>query len=116
MIPLTEAQNKVLAGCKVLPEAVVSITQACGLVTAETVVAPELVPPFDNTAMDGFAVRSQDVAKAPVTLAIAGTVSAGAAPSCEVGQGEAVRIMTGALITHGADAVVMVELTQTSSD
>ncbi len=116
MIPLTEAQNKVLAGCKVLPEAVVSITQACGLVTAETVVAPELVPPFDNTAMDGFAVRSQDVAKAPVTLAIAGTVSAGAAPSCEVGQGEAVRIMTGALIPHGADAVVMVELTQTSSD
>ena len=116
MIPLSQAQERVLAGCGVLGEAVVGIGQARGLVTTETVLAPELVPPFDNTAMDGFAVRSTDVADAPVTLAIAGTVAAGAAPNVPVEAGQAVRIMTGAVIPPGADAVVMVELTETSAD
>ncbi len=116
MISLAQAQQKVLAACQVLPETAVSITKARGLVTAETVVAPELVPPFDNTAMDGFAVRADDVSHAPVTLDIVGTVSAGAVPSCEVGPGQAARIMTGAVIPPGADAVVMVELTQITSD
>ena len=116
MIPLSEAQERVLAECDVLPEAVVEIGQARGLVTTETVVARELVPPFDNTAMDGFAVRSADVADVPVTLAIAGTMGAGAAPDITVGAGQAVRIMTGAVIPPGADSVVMVELTETSAD
>ena len=113
MIPLSEAQERVLAECDVLDEAVVGVDQARGLVTTETVVARELVPPFDNTAMDGFAVRSADVADAPVTLAIAGTMGAGAAPDVAVGPGQAVRIMTGAVIPPGADSVVMVELTST---
>ncbi|MDE0116564.1 MAG: molybdopterin molybdotransferase MoeA [bacterium] len=116
MIPLSEAQERVLAGCDVLGEAVVGIGQARGLVTTETVVARELVPPFDNTAMDGFAVRSADVADAPVALAIAGTMGAGSAPAIAVGAGQAVRIMTGAVIPPGADSVVMVELTETSAD
>ena len=116
MIPLAEAQERVLAGCDVLDEAVVGVDQARGLVTTETVVAPELVPPFDNTAMDGFAVRSADVADAPVTLAIAGTMGAGAVPQITVEAGQAVRIMTGAVIPPGADSVVMVELTETSAD
>ncbi len=116
MIPLAEAQERVLAGCAVLGEAVMGVDQARGLVTTETVVAPELVPPFDNTAMDGFAVRSADVADAPVTLAIAGTMAAGAVPQITVGAGQAVRIMTGAVIPPGADSVVMVELTETSAD
>jgi len=116
MIPLAEAQERVLAGCGVLGEAVVAVGDARGLVTAETVVAPELVPAFDNTAMDGFAVRSADVADAPVALAVAGTVAAGVPPDVTVGAGEAVRIMTGAVIPPGADAVVMVELTEASAD
>ena len=116
MIPLSEAQERVLAGCAVLDEATVAVDDARGLVTTETVVAPELVPPFDNTAMDGFAVRSSDVADAPVTLAVAGTVAAGAPPDITVGAQQAVRIMTGAVIPPGADAVVMVELTETSAD
>ncbi len=116
MIPLSEAQERVLAGCEVLAEAVVSVDHARGLVTTETVLAPELVPPFDNTAMDGFAVRSADVAEAPVTLAIAGTIAAGAPPDVTVGAGQAARIMTGAVIPSGSDAVVMVELTETSAD
>ena len=116
MIPLSEAQERVLAGCNLLHEAVVGVDHARGLVTTETVVAPELVPPFDNTAMDGFAVRSSDVADAPVTLAVAGTVAAGVPPNITVGAQQAVRIMTGAVIPPGADAVVMVELTETSAD
>ena len=66
--------------------------------------------------MDGFAVRSADVADAPVALAIAGTMAAGAVPQIVVEAGQAVRIMTGAVIPPGADAVVMVELTETSAD
>ena len=116
MIPLSEAQERVLAGCDVLDEAVVGVDQARGLVTTETVVATELVPPFDNTAMDGFAVRSADVMEAPTTLIIAGTVAAGSAPDITVKAGHAARIMTGAVIPSGADAVVMVELTETSTD
>ncbi len=116
MIPLAEAQERVLAGCAVLDEAAVAVGDARGLVTTETVVAPEVVPPFDNTAMDGFAVRSADVADAPVTLAIVGTVAAGVPPDVTVGAGQAARIMTGAVIPPGADAVIMVELTETSPD
>ena len=116
MIPLAEAQERVLAGCDVLDEAVIAVDDALGLVTTETVVAPEPVPPFDNTAMDGFALRSEDVAGAPVALAIVGTLAAGAAPDIAVEPGQAIRIMTGAPMPPGADAVVMVELTETSSD
>lgn len=116
MIPLSEAQERVLAGCGILDEVTLPVDDARGLVTAETVVAPELVPPFDNTAMDGFAVRSADVADAPVTLAIAGTIAAGVPPDITVAAGQAARIMTGAVIPPGADAIVMVELTDVSAD
>ncbi|MXW42970.1 MAG: molybdopterin molybdotransferase MoeA [Acidimicrobiia bacterium] len=116
MIPLAQAQDRVLTGCSVLPVVTVSIAEARGLLTAETVTAPEPVPSFDNTAMDGFAVRSQDVVGAPITLTVVGTVSAGATPSVVVGANQAARVMTGAVIPPGADAVVMVELTQASGD
>lgn len=80
---------------------------------ADTVVATADVPPFANSAMDGFAVRSADVATAtehsPVRLRVVGTIAAGAPPDVPVGPGEAVRIMTGAPMPKGADAVVVVE-------
>jgi molybdopterin biosynthesis enzyme len=89
-------------------------------VLARDVATSEAVPPFDNTAMDGFAVRASDTADAsdqrPVELAIVGTVRAGMAPDVGVEPGQAVRIMTGAPIPPGADAVVMVERTTIPDD
>ena len=94
----------------------VPLAEARGLVTAAPVVATEAVPPFANTAMDGFAVRAADTAVPPVDLDIVGTLPAGVAPDVEVGVGEAIRIMTGAPMPPGADAVVEVERTRVSDD
>ncbi len=112
MIPLEEARAVVLDACPPLPARSVPLLEAAGCVTAQAVVAGEDVPPFANTAMDGYAVRAGDTAAAPVHLRVVGTLAAGAPPAVEVGPGEAVRIMTGAPIPPGADAVVMVELTR----
>jgi molybdenum cofactor synthesis domain-containing protein len=87
----------------------VSRAEAAGLVLAEPVIAGEEVPPFANTAVDGYAVRSADVESVPVDLVVTDEIAAGAAPSRPVGPGEAIRIMTGAPMPPGADAVVMVE-------
>jgi molybdenum cofactor synthesis domain-containing protein len=87
----------------------VSRADAAGLVLAEPVIAGEEVPPFANTAVDGYAVRSADVQSVPVDLVVTDEIAAGAAPSRPVGPGEAIRIMTGAPMPAGADAVVMVE-------
>ena len=76
---------------------------------AAPIVSAEVVPPFDNTAVDGYAVRAADLANVPVELLVVGEIAAGAAPSVPVGPGEAVRIMTGAPMPAGADAVAMVE-------
>src|SRR5690606_11650406 len=69
------------------------------------------LPPFDNSAMDGYAVRAQDTASAPVTLRVVDDIPAGRAPTREIQIGETARIMTGAPMPTGADAVVPVELT-----
>jgi molybdenum cofactor synthesis domain-containing protein len=99
------------------PEPVeVAVADALGLVLAEAVVATEPVPPFANTAMDGFAVRAADTAGAPVELRILETIAAGHAPTASVGPGEASRIFTGAPMPDGADAVVMVERTRLVDD
>ncbi|MCB9372244.1 MAG: molybdopterin molybdotransferase MoeA [Microthrixaceae bacterium] len=115
MLPLAEAREYVLAGCAPGHPRAVPLGDALGLVTSVDLDAAEPVPPFDNTAMDGFAVRAADTAGAsdetPVSLAIAGTLAAGAAPEVAVEPGQAVRIMTGAPMPPGADAVVMVERT-----
>jgi molybdenum cofactor synthesis domain-containing protein len=76
-------------------------------------VATEAVPPFANSAMDGYAVRAADTAGAPVELEVVGMIAAGTSPDGSVGPGEAVRIMTGAPMPDGADAVVLVERTRT---
>ena len=116
MIPLEEARSFVLSGVQVGPATTVPVDDCLHLVTAEDIAATGPIPPFDNTAMDGFAIRSADLADAPVTLKMVGTIAAGARPDIEVGPGEAVRIMTGAPMPPGADAVVMVELTSMSED
>ena len=109
MIPLAEARAHVLAACAPLPPADVPIADAVGCVVAESVTAADDVPPFDNSAVDGFGVQAASVAMVPVVLPVVDTIAAGAARHQPVGPGQAVRIMTGAPIPPGVDAVVMVE-------
>ncbi|HEY3809836.1 MAG TPA: hypothetical protein VGL49_00270, partial [Acidimicrobiales bacterium] len=120
MIPLVEAQAEVTAACPPKPARPVGIDDALGLVLAEAVSAAEDVPPFANTAMDGYAVRSADVEQAsadrPAQLTVIGTVAAGHAPAVPVGRREALRIMTGAPFPAGADAVAIVEVTRSEGD
>jgi molybdopterin molybdotransferase len=112
LVDVGAARARVLKLCARLPARRVALADALGLVTAEADSAGEPVPPFANTAMDGYAVRAADTAGAPVRLRVVGSLAAGAPPDVEVGPGEAVRIMTGAPIPPGADAVVMVEQTE----
>jgi molybdenum cofactor synthesis domain-containing protein len=108
LIPVEEARRVILAACPVLAARALPLLEALGCVTAGTVVAGHDVPSFPNSAMDGFAVRAEDT---PGVLQVVGTAAAGAAPVVTVGPGQAVRIMTGAVVPAGADAVVMVERT-----
>jgi molybdenum cofactor synthesis domain-containing protein len=94
----------------------VSRAEAAGLVLAEPVIAGEEVPPFANTAVDGYAVRSADVTSVPVDLVVTDEIAAGAAPCRPVGPGEAHRIKTGAPMPPGADAGVVVEDTELLDD
>jgi molybdenum cofactor synthesis domain-containing protein len=116
LTPLREVQDAVLRDCLPLIPRAVALEEALGCVAAAPLEAEELVPPFDNTAMDGFAVRAADTSDVPAELDVVGTLAAGAAADVEVGPGQAVRIMTGAPIPQGADAVVMVERTRTEGD
>src|SRR2546423_904989 len=115
MIPLEEAQNRILATVPRLPEATVALADALGLVTVGDLAATEPIPPFANTGVDGYAVRAADTAGAtpdsPVRLRVVDELPAGKAPTVPVGPGEAIRIMTGAPAPEGADAIVMVEAT-----
>jgi molybdopterin molybdotransferase len=120
VIPLDEVQAAIFGAIVRLEPAVVDLRDALGLVLAEQVTAPEAVPPFPNTAMDGYAVRAADTTGAaegsPVRLRVVGELAAGHAPTVAVGAGEAIRIMTGAPMPDGADAIVMVERTQRDAD
>ena len=115
MIPLDEVQAAIFGAVPRLEPVEVELSELRGLVLAERVTAPEPVPPFPNTAMDGYAVRASDTRGAaegsPVRLRVVGELAAGHAPTVAVGDGEAIRIMTGAPMPDGADAIVMVERT-----
>ncbi len=109
MIELASAQEKVLLAVQQAAPVIVSMSDAYGLVLAENIVSKEEVPHFDNSAVDGFAVRAQDVANIPATLRVVDEIAAGGIPNVALGAGETSRIMTGAPMPNGADAVVMVE-------
>jgi molybdenum cofactor synthesis domain-containing protein len=113
VISLADAQQQILDAITPLAPRPTALRDARGLVLAQDVIAKESVPPFANTGMDGYAVRAADT---PGTLRVVGELPAGAAPTTPVGPGEAIRIMTGAPIPDGADAVVMVERTETAGD
>ncbi|WP_324650500.1 gephyrin-like molybdotransferase Glp [Georgenia sp. H159] len=115
MITVEQYQESVLAHVAPLPTRRVQVTEAHGLRLAEDVHAVLAVPPFANSAMDGYAVRAADVAgataAAPLTLPVVGDVPAGTSHPATVVPGSAVRVMTGGPLPPGADAVVPVELT-----
>src|SRR6516165_5815936 len=111
-LPAPEAQERILHDLVPLPEAWTPLEEALGFALTSDVIARRTQPPCDNSAMDGYAVRSADVAGTPVTLPVVAVVHAGDQPTRPVGPREAVRIMTGAPIPPGADAVVMQERTR----
>ena len=113
MISVEQALEKVLSYISVLGEEERSILDCLGQVLAEDIYSPISVPPLDNTAMDGYAVRSRDTQGAgrqsPRFLRVIDTVAAGSISKHEVKPGTAIRIMTGAPIPKGADSVVRFE-------
>jgi len=111
-----DALARILSGVPALPAVSVPLLDALGLVLAEDVSADRDVPPFRNSAMDGYAVRADDVARAPAQLRVVGEIAAGGFPDRAIGRGEAMRIMTGAPMPDGADTVVRVEDTDNRSD
>src|SRR5438094_8987213 len=112
MIPIAEAIDIVLAQTSALPVESVAISESSGRILAENIVADTDLPPFDRAQMDGYAVRAADVVKTPARLRIVGESAAGVGWHNEMNTGEAVRIMTGAPVPSGADAVQQVELTR----
>jgi len=113
VITVEEAQQSVLDRIERLPSVPADILDTLGRVLAEDVVSDIDIAPFDNSAMDGYAVRAADIADAseqrPIVLDVVDHIAAGVFPSVTVGAGQASRIMTGAPIPDGADAVVKVE-------
>ncbi|MEA3356296.1 MAG: gephyrin-like molybdotransferase Glp [Candidatus Bipolaricaulota bacterium] len=116
MLPVEEAQARVLSRIHRLEREEVRILDALGRVAAEDVTADYDIPPHTNTAMDGYAVRTEDTAGAspenPVRLQVIGELAAGYVAEKELAPGTAIRIMTGAPIPPGADAIVRFEQTR----
>jgi molybdopterin molybdotransferase len=121
LTPLHEAQKTVLDAARPLGLEKVAILNTLGRVLGEDIVATRDNPPWDNSAMDGFAVRSEDLRQEhaiskPVLLSVIEEVPAGKVATKTVGSGQAIRIMTGAPLPRGADAVVKVEETEPSAN
>lgn len=116
MLTIDDAQHIVLESVAALPAEQMPLLQALGCTLAEPVVANVSLPPFDNSAMDGYAVIAEDTrgasAEKPCTLRVIEDLPAGTFPSRSIERGTAARIMTGAPVPAGADAVVMVEHTR----
>jgi len=112
MLSVEDALAVVLREAKPLPSEEVALDEALGRVLAEDVAADRDLPPFDRSAMDGYALRAADVAQAPCALELVGEVRAGDAPTLTVGPGQAAKIMTGAPLPSGATAVQQVEKTR----
>ncbi len=112
LMTVAAAKARILDGVEPLQSETVSIYEAGGRVLAEDLKAGLTQPPFDASAMDGYAVRASDVATAPVTLKVIGSSAAGHGFAGRIGPGEAVRIFTGAPLPEGAGTIVIQENTQ----
>ncbi len=115
-LSVDEALERVLSRIAPLEATEVGLLDSLGAVLTEDASADRDVPPFRNSAMDGYAVRGADVQQGGVRLHVVGAVAAGSLPDRAVGQGEAMRIMTGAPMPDGADTVVRVEDTDNGSE
>src|SRR5436190_17438778 len=120
LVPVEEARDRILSAVSPLGSLQVPLTEAYGCVLAEDVVADHDMPDFASSAMDGFAVRSSDIAAAspdhPVELKIVGRAMIGRRPESTVGGHEASRIATGAPIPAGADTIVPIENVELSGE
>ena len=116
MIPVAEAIARVLAEARPLPAEMVSLGDGLGRVLAEDLASRRTQPPAAVSAMDGYAVRAEDVARTPAELRIVAEIAAGAAWAGKVGQGESARIFTGAPVPEGADAIVIQEDCERAGD
>ena len=116
MLSVEEARQRILDAVRVLPSEKRGFLDSLGYVLAEDVYAVENIPPFRNSAMDGYAVIAEDTQDAskkhPTELSTTESIPAGCAPTKRVGHGQAARIMTGAMMPNGADAVVKIEETE----
>ena len=109
MISVEEALRRLLALIETLPREQIGLADGLGRVLAEDVAARRTQPPFAVSAMDGYAVRADDLGHIPAELRIVAEVPAGAGFGGHVGQGEAARIFTGAPMPAGTDTVVIQE-------
>ncbi len=120
MLALEEAVSRILDALPAPTVESVSLAEAEGRVLGQSIVSPLALPPFDNSAMDGYAVRAQDVgsarAEAPVHLRLVGKAAAGQQFAGTLGEGECVRVFTGSPLPPGADAVVMQEDTRVAPE
>jgi len=109
VISVEEALTRLLALIEILPPEQIALADGLGRVLAEDVAARRTQPPFAASAMDGYAVRADDLGRIPVELRIVAEVPAGAGFGGHVGAGEAARIFTGAPMPAGTDTVVIQE-------
>ncbi|HEX9500355.1 MAG TPA: gephyrin-like molybdotransferase Glp [Thermoanaerobaculia bacterium] len=116
MISVEEAQERVLAEITTIGTERVAFTDALGRILREDIIAASDVPQADNTAMDGYALRADDIANPPARLRVIEDLPAGNVATKTLEKGTAIRIMTGALIPDGADTVAHVEITDAGSD
>jgi len=116
LLAVADALARVLKGVAPLSSETVGLLEAQNRVLADSVAAKLTQPPFDSSAMDGYAVRASDVAKTPAAIAVIGESQAGRRHDGTLGPGQAVRIFTGAPLPQGADAVVIQEDTERAGD
>ncbi len=116
MISVAEALSRILGPIRPLPTEVVPIARARGRALAEDVRARVTQPPKDVSAMDGYAVRAEDLCEVPARLRVIGEAPAGGAHDGALGPGEAVRIFTGGPVPAGADAIVIQEGTENAGE
>ena len=115
-LSVTEALTRILKDITPLDSEPVALTEAAGRILADDVAATLTQPPFDASAMDGYAVRAGDVAKLPATLTVIGEAAAGHGYSGSLNAGHAVRIFTGAPLPAGGDAIIIQENTTRDGD
>ena len=113
LLNVDAALENILATVRLLPAETITLAEAHNRVIAADIVSPIDLPPFDNSAMDGYALYCEDSEGAsrdkPATLPVVMDILAGSAPDGQLKRGQAARIMTGAPLPAGADAVIPVE-------